>query len=169
MCLLQRGQSTIEQRLPGIVSGKEDDAVTLSDEILEIDRRSAVAWMLKSVAMQKKGQVQQALAAAQKAVQLAPDDADVHFNLGMIWLNTGQFDKAVAEYKEALRLAEPSSNWVKIKMLNALASAYARAGRFSDAVAVTEEALDLALSDNLKDVAEDTRKQLWLLKTRRSD
>lgn len=152
-----------------VLSGKEDDAVTLSDEILKIDPQSAVAWMLKSVAMQKKGQIQQALAAAQKAVQLAPDDSDVHFNLGMLWLNTGRFDKAAAEYKEALRLAEQSSNWVKIKMLNALASAYAGAGRFSDAAAVTEEALDLALSDNLKEVAEDIRKQLWLLKTRRSN
>jgi spermidine synthase len=150
-----------------ILSNKADQALALSDRILKIYPQSAIAWMLKSVAMEQKGQTQQALSDAQQAVAIAPDNPNVHFSLGIIWLRVKQFDKAITEYKEALRLTtkEPSS-LNKAKILNALTSAYTAAGRFSEAIETSEKALDLALSCDNKELAESIKKQLTSLKSR---
>jgi len=152
-----------------ILTGKGSDALFLADEILKIHSRSATAWMLKSIILQKKGDLQQALAAAQQAVRLNPDNPEVHFNLGVILSQTRQYEKAVAEYQEALRLAEQSSNWVKARMLNTLASTYASAGRFSEAIATSEMALNLATADSLKNMEKDIRKLLLLYKQGRTN
>jgi tetratricopeptide (TPR) repeat protein len=117
--------------------------------------------------MEQKGQTQQALSDAQQAVALAPDNPNVHFSLGIIWLRVEQFDKAITEYKEALRLTtkEPTS-LNKAKILNALASAYNAAGRLPEAIESAEKALDLALCCDNKELAESIEKQLTSLKSR---
>ena len=152
-----------------VMGGNEDGAMALAGRILQIDKQSAPAWILISVTTQKRGDMQKALAAAQQAVSFAPDNPDAHFNLGILLLRVGQFEQSIAEYKRALQLAEDSSNWVKIKMLNSLASAYATAGRFSEAIAISEKALDLAISDNLKNSEMDIRMHLTLYKQGRAN
>jgi tetratricopeptide (TPR) repeat protein len=110
----------------------------------------------------------QALAAAQQAVELAPDNPDAHFGLGIILFRDGQYDKAITEYREALRLTKETSNIDKAKTLNALADAYAAAGRLSEAIDAAEVSLNIALSAGQKDLAESIRKQLLELKARRT-
>jgi spermidine synthase len=149
-----------------ILSGKIEQALTLSDEILKIHPQSPIAWMIRSSAMQHKGDIQQALTAAQQAVALAPDNPDVHLSLGIIWSGAKRFEKAITEYREALRLADQASIRDKVKILNALASAYISAGRLSEAIETAEKALNLALSIDHKELAESIRKQLTLLKSR---
>ncbi len=41
----------------------------------------------------------------QKAVQLMPDEAEGHINLGLAYLNLGQYERALATYKRAIELA----------------------------------------------------------------
>ena len=147
-----------------ILSGETDQALVLSGEILKIHPQSAIAWMIRSSAMQHKGEMQQALTAAQQAVALAPDNPDVHSTLGIIWFGAGQFENAVTEYREALRLAGEASSSDKAKMLSALASAYAATGRFPEAIDAAETALGLALSAGQEDLAKSIRKQLLLFK-----
>lgn len=151
-----------------VLSGKPDQALVLSDEILKIHPQSAIAWMIRSSAMQHKGQRQQALTAAQQAIALAPNNPDAHFNLGIIWFSTEQFDKAVTEYRAALQLAGEASILDKAKMLNALASAYAAAGQLPEAIDASERALGLALSASQKELAESIRRQLILFKAGRT-
>lgn len=151
-----------------IVSGKTDQALALSDEILKICPQSAVAWMIKSNALQHNGQMQQALDAARQAVAFAPDNPDAHFCLGIVLHGTGQFENAVTEYKEALRLAGKAAVLDKAKMLNALASAYAAAGRFSEAANAAEMAFDFASSSGQKELTESISKQILLFKKENS-
>ena len=41
---------------------------------------------------------------AQERVRLNPDDADAHYNLGNAYYDLGQYQEAVASYKEAIRI-----------------------------------------------------------------
>lgn len=147
-----------------ILSGQTNLALVLSDEILKICPQSAVAWMIKSNALQHNRQMQQALDAARQAVAFAPDNPDAHFCLGIVLYGTGQFENAVTEYKEALRLASKTAVLDKAKMLNAMASAYAAAGRFSEAANTAETALDLASSAGQKELADSISRQILLFK-----
>lgn len=151
-----------------ILSSKTDEALALSSDILKIHPQSVIAWMIRSSAMQHKGEMQQALTAAQQAMNLAPDNPDAHFSLGIIWFSIGQFEKAITEYREALQLVGEASNQDKAKMLDALASAYAAADRFPEAIATAEKAFSLALSTGQKELAEGIRKRLLLFKAGRT-
>jgi len=151
-----------------IMSGKIDDALTLTSDILDIDPHSAIAQMLKATSLQEIGQIQKALSTAQHAVELDPNNADARFILGFILLSIGQFDKAITEYTEMLSLAKDASPPDKAKMLDALASAYAAAGKINDAINTAENALELATSAGQKEMAEAIRKQIQLFKAQQS-
>jgi len=122
--------------------------------------------------MQGSGEMQKALDAARMAVHFAPDDAAARSQLGFVLFSVGQFEQAVAEYKEALRFAESATtSWRgkvtgfdKAQTWNALASVYVSAGRFSEAITAAEKALDLAVSAGRKKMAEDIKKRLLLLR-----
>lgn len=151
-----------------ILSGKTDQALALSEEILKIRPQSSTAWMIKSLAMQHGGQIQQALVAAQQAVKFDPNNPDTHFSLGIIWLKTSQPEKAITEYKEALRLTKAAAKLDMAKTLNALATAYAAAGRTSEAIDAAKQAVNIALSAGHKELAESFRMQLLELEMRRA-
>jgi tetratricopeptide (TPR) repeat protein len=151
-----------------ILAGKADDALVLARDIFEIHPRSAIGWMIRSSALQNKGQLQEALAAADRAVELAPDSADARFSLGFILFNLGRFEEAIDEYKHMLRLAEQASSEDKAKMLDALASAYAATGQLHKAVSTAEKAFELASSTGQKEMAEYIRKRLLVFRSERA-
>jgi tetratricopeptide (TPR) repeat protein len=139
----------------------------MAGNILQIYPQSATAWIIRSAALRDLGDVQQAVNAAKMAVQLAPDSAGAHFHLGSVLFGAGQFDLAITHYNEALQLAEHPKKFAtynKTQMWNALATAYAKAGQFPQAIAAAEKALDLAVSTGRKKMAEDIKKRLLILK-----
>jgi len=146
-----------------VMSGKLNDALVLAADILKIYPQSPIAWMLRATAMQEKGDMKIALAAAQHAVNLAPNNPEARFILGFILSSIGQHEKAISEYIQMLQLAKDASPPDKAKMLDALASAYAAAGKINDAINTAENALELATSTGQKEMAEAIRKQLQLL------
>ena len=155
-----------------IMSGKIKNALVTAGKMLEIYPQSATAWMIRSAAMQQMGDAPRALASARQAVDLSPEDPEVRLNLGGILFNAGQFQQAITEYEKMLRLAKqddyPLTSHKKAKMLEVLAGAYAAAGRFSEAVATAERALDLALPTEDKELVESISEQLLLFKAGRS-
>ena len=64
---------------------------------------AALLWKLLGASLQMQGK--DALPALQNATKLAPNDAEVHNNLGMILQDRGQLDGAVASYRSALKIA----------------------------------------------------------------
>ncbi len=144
-----------------LLSGREEAALLHAGNILKIHPESAVAWMIESRCMQAMGKIQEALEAAAMAVRLAPDDADTHFLLGSIMLGAGQFEGALAEYREALQLSEKHRKYAiysRAGMLDALSQAEAASGKHEAIEAASEARFELMLSDRLKEATEDVSK-----------
>ncbi|MHC4738010.1 MAG: fused MFS/spermidine synthase [Planctomycetota bacterium] len=147
--------------------GKTDQALALADQILSIYPQSSVAWIIKSVANRNKGNLTRALSDALRSVDLAPESEDAHFNIGFIFFQLGRFEKAITEYEATLRFAEQSdklTSHTRVKILDALASAYYSAGRREDAISTTQKALELASATGQKQMAEKLTEQLLSLK-----
>ena len=69
-------------------------------------------WKLLGGTLQMQGK--DALPAFQKAVDLMPDDAEAHYNLGVVLKSAGRLDEAAASYRRAIEIkpdyAEAHSN-----------------------------------------------------------
>jgi spermidine synthase len=143
--------------------GQVDDAMTQADQMLIIYPRSAVAWIIRSIVVRNKGDIEKALSFALRAIDLDPDSEDAHFNLGFIFIQLKQFEKAATEYENTLRFARQSGNltsYTEVKILDALASAYYNLGRRDDAIAAAQKALDLARTTGQREMVEKLEKQL---------
>ena len=89
---------------------------------------NAIAWKALTVALQMQGK--DALAAARKAAQLLPADAEVHYNFGIALLDAGNPAEAIGSLERALSLA-PDSEPTQVVLGGALQSV----GRVAEAVA----------------------------------
>ena len=65
---------------------------------------TALAWLSLSHVLRKLGRGEDALAAVERAVQLAPTLADAHFNRGRILQDFGRFEESAEAYAQCLRL-----------------------------------------------------------------
>lgn len=93
----------------------------------------------------KRGEPQKGLAYAGRAVQSAPESFAAHAALGRVLVDSGQVDEGIKRLEFAENLA-PDSPQVRI----ALASAYAKAGRSTDAARERAEFSKLKNSDGSK-------------------
>ena len=89
-----------------INSYRTEDALLLAEKMLKVYPHSAVAWLIKSLSLQQKDKLSEALVAAQTAVRLAPETTDTHFIHGTILFCTGQTEAGIIECNNALRLSE---------------------------------------------------------------
>lgn len=114
------------------------------------------AWKLLGASLQMQGI--NALSAFQKTAELMPDDAEAHFNLGVVLKSLGQLSAAVESYRRALKLnpdyAEAHSNLGNaLKDLGQLESAvdsYRRALMVKSNSATAQNSLGIALKDQGK-------------------
>ncbi|MBA7670490.1 hypothetical protein ES703_78636 [subsurface metagenome] len=151
-----------------VLSGQMRKALALASEITEIYPKSAVGWMLRSKAMRE------ALLGAQKRGKLGIDDAEARLKLNLVVKMLGQaliIDKKASLYGPdgAVQFAKWFSEltgYDQVRMLDTLATIYAIAGRFDEAIKTAENALELALSSGRQKVAEHIRKRLQSLKAK---
>jgi Flp pilus assembly protein TadD len=110
------------------------------DGLERIDAPAAEFYRLFDVAIQlaQKKQFDAAVPAWRKALDLSPDDARAHNNLGVALAENGKIDEAVAEYRRSLELDARSS-----QTNNNLGSALAETGRMGEATSFFERALEL--------------------------
>jgi Flp pilus assembly protein TadD len=110
------------------------------DGLERIEAPAAEFYRLFDVAVQlaQKKQFQAAVPAWRKALDLSPDDARAHNNLGIALAENGKIDEAIAEYRRSLELDAGSS-----QTHNNLGSALAQAGRMDEATASFAHALEL--------------------------
>jgi spermidine synthase len=71
----------LEDGLKSLDAGKKDRAMYLARGLLGVDPNSAAGWVLLAQAARVTGDLSLAKAAAQRALQIAPDDLGTHFNL----------------------------------------------------------------------------------------
>jgi len=156
-----------------------DEAISQYQKTLEIKPDDAKAHNNLGDVFNKKGRVDEAIAQFQKAVEIQPDYAEAHRNLAICLRQQGRMGEAIAHYQKALQIepANPSIQnslaWLlatcseaslrngkkavelatqasaatggeNLVILHTLAAAYAEAGRFSDATATAQRALQKA-------------------------
>ena len=119
----------------GVFMLSQDADVALKEFKRELEISSGHYASMTQMAFEymKRGQYEDALPLAEKAVQLAPKLYAARNVLGRVLLEIGQVERAITELEEGVRLA-PSSP----EMYFALARAYTRAGRKQEAARARE-------------------------------
>jgi tetratricopeptide (TPR) repeat protein len=66
--------------------------------------RDADNYFRHALEFARKGQVQGAIDAYQKALELTPDNPNLHYNLGIEYLKASKFSEAASEFKKVIEL-----------------------------------------------------------------
>jgi Flp pilus assembly protein TadD len=122
-----------------------DEAVAHFQRALALDSRNPQTHNDLAVALAQKRRFEEAAAHFREAIAIDPGFAQAHSNLA--WLLATSPAAAVRNGGEALKVAARAvdlSRGRDASMLDALAAAYAEAGRFQEAVETARRALELA-------------------------
>jgi len=92
----------------------------------------------KGIAYANKGMLDEAIAEFKKAIQINPNDAMAHNNLGNAYANKGMLDQAIAECKKAIQI---NPNYATAHMN--LAVAYYYKEEYSLAIKHCDRAIEL--------------------------
>lgn len=94
-------QQQVEQYLN---QGKLDNVIEVCEQALEQDSKEIVAYHGLGVALQLKGQLEEAKQWYVKALEQEPTLAEVYVNLGSLYGQQKQWEKAIQAYKAAIKL-----------------------------------------------------------------
>lgn len=115
--ILAQNQTKTGQQQQNIQLAKQliDNAIANTNEVTAEHPNDVVFWKTKVRVFYTLGQIDPsyftlALAAIKKAAQLAPTDADVSYNLGVLYGQTGDAKDAVLTLKNTIRLKPDYSN-----------------------------------------------------------
>jgi len=125
--------------------GRIDEAITDWEKDLQIQPNDANAHTGLGNALLRKGALKEAIAHYNKAMALAPEDPHSRSNLA--WVLGTSSDASIRDGAKAVELAQQAvslSGGREPLFLRALAAGYAETGRFSDAIAVTQQAVAIA-------------------------
>jgi hypothetical protein len=114
------------------------DGETLFRHALEVTENNAIAHEGLGVALDNKGQIDEAIGQFQESVRLKPSYGQAHYNLGVALFQRGRTDEAIFQFQEALRL-----NPNQAEAHNNLGAALGRKGRTDEAIHEFQEALRL--------------------------
>ena len=125
------------------IGGHTEESSTLYQRILELDPDNLIsmnnlAWIL----CEEQGKHQEALELAQRGLKIAPNYFDLIDTRGVIFYRLGEFDKAVSDFNEYIRLfpdITPSSVGTRFH----LARAFAGLGQKDKAIQYLQQALEL--------------------------
>jgi tetratricopeptide (TPR) repeat protein len=90
----------LQQYQNGQYGGAEKSALSLTERF----PKHQFAWKVLAAVLKQTGRVSESLAASQKSVQLGPQDAEAHSNLGNTLKELGRLDEAEASYTQAIVL-----------------------------------------------------------------
>ena len=89
-----RARSIYKEGFNLFVKGQIEDAIARYRDALAIDETLSIAWNGLSMALAKKGDLETAIEAAEKLVELEPDDPLSHTNLSRILMQKGLIPEA---------------------------------------------------------------------------
>jgi tetratricopeptide (TPR) repeat protein len=114
------------------------DSEALFRQALEVTENNQIAHNQLGTALDKKGQMDEAIRQYQEAVRVKPDYADAHNNLGAALDEQGQSDEAIRQLQEALRLKPDHA-----EAHNNLGIALGKQGQTDEAIRQFQEAVRL--------------------------
>jgi tetratricopeptide (TPR) repeat protein len=120
-----------------------DEAAKLYQQILDVEPDNVIvinnlAWAL----CQQQDKYQQALELAERGLKLVPNYTDLIDTRGVIYYHLGQYERAIQDFTECLRLY-PSNVPPVVATRFHLAKACAQLGREDSAIVYLNQALDL--------------------------
>jgi len=127
-----------------------------------LDARTNLGQLLSN-----RGDAARAAVEFREALTLKPDHPQAL--AGLAWVRATAADPALRDADEAVRLAERAADATRhrdIGALDALAAAYAAAGRYEDAVRIAQAGLDAAAAAGQPVVADRFRQRLTLYQKR---
>lgn len=95
-----------EKGVVALKYGLTDEALRYGNLAVSLDPKHYGGHSLLGHAFYKKGNYAEAVAAFATAAELRPDLPEAHFNLGLACLETGEMDRAEAEFKRANAIKE---------------------------------------------------------------
>ena len=122
-----------------------DNAEKLAVSITKEFPKHPFTWKVLAAALKQNGRIDESLVASQKSVQFDPQDAEAHYNLGIVMQELGRLDEAEAIYKKAITL-KPDH-----KAYNNLGIVMQELGRLDEAEAIYKKACLLYTSPSPRD------------------
>ncbi len=145
-------------------SGQVDEAIIQFQKTLAIQPGLAGAYNNLGAALFNKGRVNEAINSFQKALAIQPDSGDAQNNLALIaWALATSPDPSVRNGTKARELAIQAnqlSGNENPMILRTLAAACAEMGRFPEAIAISQRAMQLASTQHNATVAASIQIQL---------
>lgn len=126
--------------------GDTQHALAYYDQAIAKDANNFHAYADKGLLLSLEGDYAQGDAALQKALQIAPENAAVHYNLAMHYKLQGQLEKSLQEFTTVLQ-KEPKHTW----SLYGIATIYADRGDDSKALDYLAQAI--ATDPQVRDTA----------------
>jgi superkiller protein 3 len=143
--------------------GSVDEAITHFQKALQIKPNNAEAHYNLGNILLKKGSVDEAIVHYQTALQLKPNNLAAQNSLA--WVLAIAPQASLRNGRQAVELAQQANQLAGGEnpiILRTLAAAYAEAGRFPEAVATAQRALQLAETQSNTALASAIRSQLEL-------
>jgi protein O-mannosyl-transferase len=143
--------------------GRTDEAIADWEKTLQIQPNDADAHTGLGNALLRKGALQEAIAHYEKALALAPEDP--HSRNNVAWVLATASDASIRDGTRAVGFAQEAvqlSGGREPGFLRTLAAAYAESGRFSEALAVAQQAVMIATMQGKTDVANRLKEDLVL-------
>ena len=107
-------QGQLSSLLEHYQNGRYVEAEKLATSITNEFPKHQFGWKVLGIVLKKSGRVSESLVASQRAVQLAPQDANAHYNLANTFTELGRLAEAEASFKQSIALkadfAEAHSN-----------------------------------------------------------
>jgi tetratricopeptide (TPR) repeat protein len=146
--------------------GRWDEAIEQYQQALKQTPESTHGHYQLGLALQSRGEFAAAIAQFQKVLDLVPRHVTAQNNLA--WLLATCPDNSLRNGQKAVEVAQQAvqlSGGNAPEILDTLAAAYAEAGRFPEAVATAQRALDLSAAQNKKPLVEVIQDQLKLFES----
>jgi tetratricopeptide (TPR) repeat protein len=139
------GAAGLAAVLLGIVTFQRNDdyrtVISIWSDTIAKSPRNARAYNGCGKALMEQGRVSEGTAYYRKALEIDPEYADVHNNLGTIYANRGEYDRAIDHFAKAVRFAEKHRQAVCAEAYNNLGAALAARGQTNEAMKCYEKAL----------------------------
>ena len=96
--------SQLNSLLEHYQSGRYEDAEKLAISITQQFPHHPFSWKVLAAVLKQTGRISEALVASQKAVEIDPEDAEAHSNLGNTLKELGRLEEAEASHRQAIEL-----------------------------------------------------------------
>jgi CHAT domain-containing protein/Flp pilus assembly protein TadD len=141
--LLERSAETNREETPQppnpLPGEREEEAGAVASDAGDVnrrDRQDAKEWFYRGVRQYMQGELLEAIACWDKAIELKPDSQQVWLNRGVALHKLGRYAEAIASYDRAVAIV-PDSH----KAWQSRGAALNKAGRYEEAIASCERAI----------------------------